>query len=231
MRQHQKGPPPPELARYTKNPAVTWSGCKDKPALRRALFAEQQGLCAYCLSALARPDRDPHPLPEEGGMKIEHWRARNEPGIDATERHQRSFSWQNLLGVCPGGVTRRPADGARPKRRPLLHCDAFRQDAPLPRSPAEPSHRVEHLFTLSVVGELLIAPGLTTDDQRDAEALRDALNLNAPRLVAQRASEVQALLGLLVAGTAISTVLAALHQPDAHGALPAYCTLLVPLLP
>ena len=231
MRQHQKGPPPPELARYTKNPAVTWSGCKDKPALRRALFAEQQGLCAYCLSALARPDRDPHPIPEDGGMKIEHWAARNEPGIDPAERRRRSFAWQNLLGVCPGGVTRRPADGARPKLRPLLHCDAFRQDSPLPRNPAEPEHQVGHLFTLTVVGELLIAPGLSSDDKRDAEALRDALNLNAPRLVAQRASEVQALLGLLVAGTAISTLLAALHQPDAHGVLPAYCTLLVPLLP
>lgn len=231
MRQLQKGPPPPELARYTKNPAVTWGGCKDKPALRRALFVEQQGLCAYCLSTLARPDRDPHPGPEEGGMKIEHWAARNEPGIAPVEQHRRSFDWQNLLAVCPGGVTRRPADGARPKLKPQLHCDAFRQDAPLPRNPAEPAHPVEHLFVLTVAGELLVAPGLSPDDHRDAETLREALNLNAPRLIAQRADEVQALLRLLVSGAPPSTLSAALQQTDSHGALPAYCTLLANLLP
>lgn len=227
MKQIQKAVPPKAIIRYMNQPGLTWGGCKVKPEVRSALYKEQFGLCAYCLSTLNPPTAIPHPAPIDGGMKIEHWKARNEAGISAAEQHKRSFDWMNLLGVCPGGVKRRPANGVRLKIHSELYCDAFRDTSLLARNPADPSQPVEHLFTLSSTGELSVCDSLNNIDRLDADGLLTKLNLNAPALVELRAAALKAVVPIHPsANRSVSDVLNELSQPDSQGALPAFCTLI-----
>lgn len=58
-----------------------------KQALRDALAADQQGLCAYCMRRIRC---------DASTMKIEHV-------VPQSRAPQRALDWKNLLGVCLGG--------------------------------------------------------------------------------------------------------------------------------
>ena len=64
----------------------------DKDTLRRALVAEQRGLCCYCMARI-RPDAL--------AMKIEHWRCQ-------TYYPDEQLVYLNLLGTCMGGERQPP---------------------------------------------------------------------------------------------------------------------------
>lgn len=142
------------------------SSCKEE--VRRALAAEQLGLCAYCTRRLdsSRGARDDDP--RAGGMRIEHWAARSvEPA--------RTLDWSNLLGVCGGILDAHPIG--------VEHvCDKARGDRALELDPAHRDIDVQAMFRYTAQGEI------RSDDPR-AQRDIETLNLQAATLRAQR-SEV-----------------------------------------
>lgn len=128
-----------------------------KEPLRKALLAEQEGLCAYCMKQI-----------EEGAMKIEHHAAQS---VDAS----RELDWSNLLGVCEGGEK---------GPRALQTCDTRKGNAELSLNPTH--ERIERQLSYGTKGELLASDaneqreiddilGLNTADPRRArESTLDA---------------------------------------------------------
>lgn len=143
--------------------ATLTAACKD--AVRRALEAEQAGLCAYCMRRIdgTRGARDDDP--QAGGMRVEHWTPRSEDP-------SRTFEWSNLLGVC-GGILE--ASGGSTEQT----CDKVRGERELELHPAHPTVDVQALFRYTAEGEIL---------SEDARARRDieTLNLQAGVLRARR---------------------------------------------
>lgn len=148
-----------------------------KLAMREAAWREQGGLCAYCMSRLSNTSAANSARPELGGMKLEHFEARNAAG-------HRTLDWDNLLGVCPGVVIGRSLDDKGTDETGTAHCDTFRGNLPpaqqlLSYSPA----KMPDVGTLyryrKVDGEILSD---NTDAMRDIARL----NLNLARLKRNR---------------------------------------------
>lgn len=88
-----------------------------KAEIRKALYLEQHGLCAYCMRRIA-----PESCPGSDSMKIEHYKALSEDKDNAMD-------YQNYLGVCYGGEHDN-------KEKPyILCCDAARKEKPLTINP------------------------------------------------------------------------------------------------
>src|SRR5207247_2069745 len=101
-----------------KQPHSDYDNYAAKDDLRRALLAEQGGICCYCMQ---------HITPQN--MKIEHWASqRRHPEIQ--------LDYQNLLGACDGG------DGAA---RHLQHCDTRKGYDDIGIHPADPERNCERL--------------------------------------------------------------------------------------
>jgi uncharacterized protein (TIGR02646 family) len=143
--------------------ATLQPSCKEE--VRRALAAEQLGLCAYCTRRLdtSRGARDENP--GAGGMKVEHWMARS---VDPA----RTLDWSNLLGVC-GGILQTKSAG------PEYICDKARGARALDLNPAHPDIDVQKLFRYTALGEIR---------SNDPRAQRDieTLNLQGATLKEQR---------------------------------------------
>jgi len=93
MRRIVKGHEPPELIAHRHLGLGATYDNAPKAAMRAALFAEQQGLCAYCMVEL--------PQAAEDVMKIEHFTPQSvTPAL--------ALAWPNLLGVCMGGQGKSP---------------------------------------------------------------------------------------------------------------------------
>lgn len=124
----RKGPEPQELAELrrehkrieqeTAQPPVPndWSnrGKHQTTAMRRALYDEQHGLCAYCQQSLTSPEFD-----GRGAFTIEHVVARS-TNVDLM------FEWTNLIAVCPG------------QSGTVEHCDTRRGNDHLDIDPCRP---------------------------------------------------------------------------------------------
>jgi uncharacterized protein (TIGR02646 family) len=111
MRRIEKGNEPACLADLRNTPGADWTTVTgaQKQELRERSFAEQHGLCAYCMSSLPSP-------PSSATMTIEHFETRAR--IPA-----RTFDWSNLLGVCLGDVGVKDGES---DRRGRFHCDNYR---------------------------------------------------------------------------------------------------------
>lgn len=97
-------------------------------------------------------------------MRVEHWAPRSrEP--------DKTFDWDNLLGVC-GGIFE-VAHGAHEQT-----CDKARGDQALELHPAR--HEVQQLLRYTAAG------GIHSDDQRANKDI-EVLNLASPTLTANRA--------------------------------------------
>lgn len=92
----------------------------DKPAVRKALVAEQAGLCAFCMRHIDSGSTDARDNPST--MKIAH---RTPVAVDST----RALTWTNLLGSCDGGQR----SGGRYRT-----CDLAQEDKPLTVDPTSP---------------------------------------------------------------------------------------------
>ena len=108
---------PRSLTAHRKTAHSDYSNYKGKDELRRALVAEQRGLCCYCMARI-RNNRQ---------TTIEHWRSRHcYPGQELVYR--------NLLAVCPGGAGRRHRQ---------QHCGERKGDRNLSWNPSDPGHNIE----------------------------------------------------------------------------------------
>lgn len=170
MRTITKGSEPPCLAQARRDagdPIASddWDNCMPvggKQEIRDALLREQFALCVYCGNRIK-------PLPptstNPGGMTVEHWVARE---TDAS----RTFDWDNLFGVCYGGVF----DNGGP-----LHCDKLRLSETLEVHPC--TEGLEQRFRyLKSTG---IAKTVCEDDVQLQSDI-STLGLNTPRLMAGR---------------------------------------------
>lgn len=196
--------------RSTGNPspddwATLGSSCKEE--VRRALAAEQLGLCAYCTRRLdsSRGARDDDP--RAGGMRVEHWAARSVAPA-------RALDWSNLLGVCGGILDASPTG--------VEHvCDKARGDRPLELDPAHRDIDVQALFRYTAQGEIR---------SEDSRAQRDVetLNLQTATLRAQRA-EVWRRHGEALrrddSVAALRRILAVARTPGRDGQLPPFAPL------
>lgn len=195
MKRIRKGAAPAVLAPLVADSDADWDNIPPatKQALRVALYADQHGLCAYCLSRLNDPaeHEDPKktqdPRPEAGGMKVEHFAARNEPGIDDAESHRRCFDWQNLLGVCPGGQNVVSGDVVEG-----LFCEAARGNVPLNFNPAKHPPDVGTLLCSTDRGELRAVKSVSKLDQDKLDAQLRILRLDAPWLQENRRRAIDA---------------------------------------
>ncbi len=129
MRTIQKGPEPDTLTQHRKQPHSDYDNYADKAALRKALVAEQRGLCCYCQSRIrATPE----------GMKIEHWQCQ-------AHHPERQLEYRNLHGVCKGNEGQ-PID--------KQHCDTRKGNLDLCFSACDPVHPIERKIRFLGNGEI-----------------------------------------------------------------------------
>jgi uncharacterized protein (TIGR02646 family) len=121
MRTIAKNREPRSLTEHRLAPHANYDNYAGKDDLRRALVAEQRGLCCYCLGPI-------HPTADV--MKIAHWHAQ-------TTHPREQLHYRNLLGACRGGE-------GQPRR--MQHCDTYQADRNISKNPADPADRVETLI-------------------------------------------------------------------------------------
>ncbi|MEX1367326.1 MAG: retron system putative HNH endonuclease [Nannocystaceae bacterium] len=200
MRTIRKGKEPAAWARFRATPDARF-GSTDAPKeeLRRALVAEQHGLCCYCMGRI-------RPRPDE--MKIEHWSAQS-------EHPEQQLDYGNLLGACPGGRGHRPRD---------QHCDTAKGNRELHINPADPRSDCTPRFSYLRTGE--VRP--SADDRRVAEDIT-TLNLNVARLRAGRRERIASVLHEVVRSKRsrskheLERMAARFEQPDELGNLEPFC--------
>ena len=120
---------PRSLAEHRLRPGATYANYGQSEELRRALVAEQRGICCYCMSRVSAQWR---------AMKVEHWRSQDRfPALQ--------LEYGNLLGACLGN------EGHLPEEQ---HCDTRTGNRDLSRNPARPADRVEESIHYSGAGEI-----------------------------------------------------------------------------
>lgn len=135
-----------------------------KDSIRAKLCEDQGGLCAYCMRRIQPVGY--RQTTAANGSKIEHLAARS-------EAPNQMFDWENLAAVCGG-------------ESPTRTCDALRGNAPLPINPYRRPPDVDAIFSYTRAGEI------HSKDKLGCEAII-LLNLNAPSLVGNRKSALDAL--------------------------------------
>ena len=128
MRSITKGPEPTSLTAHRQLSHSDYANYQAKGDLRRALVAEQRGLCCYCMSRV-RPDRK--------SMKIEHWKSKS-------GYRDEQLNYANLLASCLGG--KGPPESQ--------HCDTRKGKSDLKWNPANPDHRIETRLRYELDGSI-----------------------------------------------------------------------------
>ncbi|MCA9491327.1 MAG: hypothetical protein KC621_15455 [Myxococcales bacterium] len=195
MRTIAKGREPSCLVALKTTSGSDWSSVHgdQKSEIVARLYADQHGLCAYCMRRLAAPTT--------AAVRVEHWAPRHEADADP-------FAWKDLLGVCDGG-----GDGAPPRDQ---HCDRRKGGRALSVHPARDAD-LEHRIRFRGDGRL--ADGIPRDE------LVDVLNLDHPRLIANRKAVIDAV--LIVRRNhpdKLDAQLQRYREPGPDGLLPEYVT-------
>jgi uncharacterized protein (TIGR02646 family) len=218
MRRIEKGPEPACLEEIRQTPGVNWDSASGKQEMRDALWAEQKGLCAYCMSRLNDKSQK--------GMKIEHFIPR------ANDKDKTFwFAWSNLLGVCLGDMG---VENARDR----FHCDTHRghlptSDQELHVHPAKFPPDAGKLFACTREGELIPAKTLDDATRGRVQGTIDKLNLNISRLKSNRKAVLTVLQNRLRqkdSPTHIRQMLDDSRCLDASGRLMAYAEIAVQYL-
>jgi uncharacterized protein (TIGR02646 family) len=166
MRRIQKSPEPASLAEHRLSSGATYANLPSdtRRELQQRLCQDQGHLCAYCLSRIRA---------ESFGLKIEHFRTQS-------AHSHKQLQWDNLLGVCYGGTTRKKDDEGQPSaQRVPLYCESLRGDKELRCNPASAGFEPELHFRYLDNGLL---QGLSEDARQDLQRL----NLNHHRLQQNR---------------------------------------------
>lgn len=158
MRRIDNREAPSVLREYQAHRARDWSALstEDKATIRRALAAEQRGLCAYCMGRV-KLERDGTP---SGDTKIEH--------VVPRSTGERVFDWNNIVLCC---------DGNEGSPRSEQTCDTHKGDTALEALDVLDPQDIRYGF----------AEGTVRSSRADVDRdLHEVLNLNAPRLQANR---------------------------------------------
>lgn len=204
MRAIRKSSEPIDLATYRARPGAVYDGDHFTPVknvLRKVLLKEQGYLCAYCMGRIT-----------EDSATVEHWAPRK--GSFAEPEQQ--LVYNNLLAVCPGNT-----DGN-------THCDESKKHQRIQFNPANPDHH-RQLKIRYLSDGTIHSDNLLFHDQMTRTGGGKILNLNHPRLVANRKSTWNALQKTLgrIQGTAsrskLEQLLQAWQASDENGLLMPFC--------
>jgi len=118
VRHIQKRREPGALTSYRSSPGARYDGDSGFPevkeAIRKALVAEQRGLCCFCEMRVR---------PTARAMRVAH---RTPQSVDPS----RDLDWRNLLAACCGNEGNTPT-----------HCDVAQHNTPLKLDPTQKAHR------------------------------------------------------------------------------------------
>jgi uncharacterized protein (TIGR02646 family) len=177
---HAATPPPSHSTHRASNAA--FDELSSDPAVRRALWNEQGGRCAYCERTLRDPARHDHQT------RIEHfhpqsgrvWTADCSLCSGAVGNHDAPTKWTNLLLCCDGNQVAGSEFTCDKSKAATDICAEF-------RNPKIWTH--EQVVVVDRDGRARPSSGLPAG----AEAVVDAvLNLNAKHLVAARRAVIGA---------------------------------------
>lgn len=124
MKVVEKSVRPPELSGFdTPQELGSWENFKgvfrnDYVVLRRALFRDQRGICAYC-----EIDMINDPAKGNPDFRIEHFHPQSD------ESRNWRYDWNNLFAVCSGGNVRFIEGQEERFTAPDLSCDAWKADS------------------------------------------------------------------------------------------------------
>jgi uncharacterized protein (TIGR02646 family) len=116
---------PPTIFGFYRSNESTYAQLASEDAIRRALFDEQGGLCAYCERKLAYTTGGPH------RTRIEHFHPQNPAAAStldvracrmasgASQVADSDTTWTNLLLCCDGRESQGPS---------FQHCDVTKRD-------------------------------------------------------------------------------------------------------
>ena len=162
-----KGQEPAEWTEERNTPGITYETAR-KDSLRLALFEEQGGLCGYCMSRVKV---------EAGKVtdtRIEHVKPRELSMLEG--RPEETMSYGNMILCCNGDI-----DGDN-----NLHCDASKRDKSLHFKPFDEA-AIATIYYSSKDGSVKSSNEIYDKD------LNEVLNLNHPRLAANRLAVIKGL--------------------------------------
>lgn len=173
-------PPPPIFAFHRANRS-TYVQLSSEDAIRKALFDEQRGLCAYCERQLH------YALGGSHKTRIEHFHPQNPAAGSTLDAHacrmasgasplgDSDTTWTNLLLCCDG----QEAQGAG-----LQHCDVTKRDADICAAFRNPkTFRGPRLLDVHHDGRVVPIPQLPSGA---ACVVEDVLMLNRKSLTTVR---------------------------------------------
>lgn len=151
----RRGKEPDSLLQYRKShPDACYEELpsKERKDIRRQMWTEQKGLCAYCMRQIKNPE----------AVRIEHYNARHpEGGIYTAES---TLDYKKMLGVCYG-------NSFQPEVREAdTTCDVHRGNVPLTVDP----YNLYSIRKIRYTSEGYI----TSDDKEIKTDLDETLNLN-----------------------------------------------------
>lgn len=151
----QRGKEPVSLLEYRKsNQTACYEELPTKPRedIRKQMWEEQKGLCAYCMRKISAPE----------DVRIEHYKERHpqDGDYDAAE----TLEFKNMLGVCYGNSLKINV------KYDELTCDAHRKNKKLTVNPYD-IHSIRKI-KYSTDGYM------TSDDADIKKDVEETLNLN-----------------------------------------------------
>lgn len=154
MIQIKRGEEPGSLLKYRKQPNACYEelGKEEAEDIRRQMWEEQKGLCAYCMRRIKTP-RD---------VRIEHYLERHPR--EGEYNSQKTLDYKKMLAVCYGNSLQPGV------KREDMTCDAHRGNIPLTVNPFEEQSIRKITYT---------ADGrITSEDKEIRKDLEETLNLN-----------------------------------------------------
>lgn len=167
----------PQALQALRATGATYDELKSHASVRRQLWAQQAGRCAYCERSIRNPDDD-----GEHRTKIEHfhpqkgnrWGGACQAGSGAKQHTESPTKWSNMLLCCDGN------EGAGYDRR----CDTSKGNTDICeefRNPKNWAHGA--MLDVQKSGRVTPATGLPEGAERVVESI---LNLNSRELVDAR---------------------------------------------
>lgn len=200
-----KGREPTEWTEERNTPGITYENAR-KDALRLALLKEQGGLCGYCM-------RRVHFVPGTvTDTHIEHLKPRTRSLAEGNPAETLAYS--NMILCCNGDI-----DGSG-----KLHCDASKSENDIHFVPFDEA-AIATITYSSRDGSIRSSNAVYDRD------LNDVLNLNHPRLAANRAAVIKGLVTEMGRKTwkktDVTRKLAYYSGKTAEGQLHEYCGVVI----
>lgn len=152
----QRGKEPASLLQYRKSsPLACYEELPARPRedIRRQMWEEQRGLCAYCMRHIRHPK----------DVRIEHYQARHtESGCRSQAE---TLNYRFMLGVCYGNSI------GNDIKKENMTCDAHRGNQPLAINPYD-IHSIRKIRYTS-------DGYITSDDNEIKKDVEETLNLNS----------------------------------------------------